>query len=82
LVETKAPDGYALLTTPIEFVVGANSWTTATDTPIEGHQRVENKKVTIPQTGGIGTVVFTVVGLSAMVFAFIALKKRQSEEEA
>ncbi|MFM0758719.1 isopeptide-forming domain-containing fimbrial protein [Streptococcus suis] len=82
LVETKAPDGYALLTTPIEFVVGANSWTTATATPIEGHQRVENKKVTIPQTGGIGTVVFTVVGLSAMVFAFIALKKRQSEEEA
>ncbi|MGU8015608.1 isopeptide-forming domain-containing fimbrial protein [Streptococcus suis] len=80
LVETKAPDGYALLTTPIEFVVGANSWTTATDTPIEGHQRVENKKVTIPQTGGIGTLIFTVVGLSAMVFAFIALKKRQSEE--
>ncbi|HEL1812460.1 TPA: isopeptide-forming domain-containing fimbrial protein [Streptococcus suis] len=82
LVETKAPDGYALLTTPIEFVVGANSWTTATDTPIEGHQRVENKKVTIPQTGGIGTVVFTVVGLSTMVFAYIAMKKRQSEEEA
>uniref|UniRef100_UPI000CF4A669 isopeptide-forming domain-containing fimbrial protein n=1 Tax=Streptococcus suis TaxID=1307 RepID=UPI000CF4A669 len=80
LVETKAPDGYALLTTPIEFVVGANSWTTATDTPIEGHQRVENKKVTIPQTGGIGTVVFTVVGLSTMVFAFIAMKKRQAEE--
>ncbi|RRR48915.1 isopeptide-forming domain-containing fimbrial protein [Streptococcus suis] len=80
LVETKAPDGYALLTTPIEFVVGANSWTTATDTPIEGHQRVENKKVTIPQTGGIGTVVFTVVGLSTMVFAYIAMKKRQSEE--
>lgn len=80
LVETKAPDGYALLTTPIEFVVGANSWTTATDTPIEGHQRVENKKVTIPQTGGIGTLVFTVVGLSAMAYAFIAMKKRQSEE--
>lgn len=80
LVETKAPDGYALLTTPIEFVVGANSWTTATDTPIEGHQRVENKKVTIPQTGGIGTVVFTVVGLSTMVFAFIAMKKRQAED--
>ncbi|HEM4071685.1 TPA: LPXTG cell wall anchor domain-containing protein, partial [Streptococcus suis] len=36
--------------------------------------------VTIPQTGGIGTLVFTVVGLSVMVFAFIAMKKRQSEE--
>ncbi|AUA19915.1 hypothetical protein CWI26_10695 [Streptococcus suis] len=80
LVETKAPDGYALLTSAVPFVVAPNSWTTATDTPIEGHQRVENKKVTIPQTGGIGTVVFTVVGLSVMVFAFIAMKKRQSEE--
>ncbi|HFI2439281.1 TPA: isopeptide-forming domain-containing fimbrial protein, partial [Streptococcus suis] len=82
LVETKAPDGYALLTSDIPFEVAAKSWTTATNTPIEGHQRVTNKKVTIPQTGGIGTVVFTVVGLSAMVFAFIAMKKRQSEEEA
>ncbi|HEM4767875.1 TPA: isopeptide-forming domain-containing fimbrial protein [Streptococcus suis] len=80
LVETKAPDGYALLTTEIPFEVGANSWTTATDTPVEGHQRVVNKKVTIPQTGGIGTIVFTVVGLSTMVFAFIAMKKRQAEE--
>ncbi|HEP1836471.1 TPA: isopeptide-forming domain-containing fimbrial protein [Streptococcus suis] len=80
LVETKAPDGYALLTSAVPFVVAPNSWTTATDTPIEGHQRVENKKVTIPQTGGIGTVVFTVVGLSTMVFAYIAMKKRQSEE--
>ncbi|MCL4935755.1 SpaH/EbpB family LPXTG-anchored major pilin [Streptococcus suis] len=80
LVETKAPDGYALSTTPITFEVKQGSWTTASDTPISEHQRVVNKKVTIPQTGGIGTLVFTVVGLSAMVFAFIAMKKRQSEE--
>ncbi|HEM4292487.1 TPA: isopeptide-forming domain-containing fimbrial protein [Streptococcus suis] len=82
LVETKAPDGYALLTSPIEFQVGPGTWTDNSETAIDGHTRVNNKKVTIPQTGGIGTVVFTVVGLSAMLFAFIALKKRQSEEEA
>ncbi|MEG3297363.1 isopeptide-forming domain-containing fimbrial protein [Streptococcus suis] len=80
LVETKAPDGYALSTTLITFEVKQGSWTTASDTPISEHQRVVNKKVTIPQTGGIGTLVFTVVGLSAMAFAFIAMKKRQSEE--
>ncbi|HFI0355072.1 TPA: isopeptide-forming domain-containing fimbrial protein [Streptococcus suis] len=80
LVETKAPDGYALLTSPIEFQVGPNTWTDDSETAIEGHTRVNNKKVTIPQTGGIGTLVFTVVGLSTMVFAFIAMKKRQSEE--
>ncbi|MBY5022540.1 isopeptide-forming domain-containing fimbrial protein [Streptococcus suis] len=82
LVETKAPDGYALLTSPIPFEVGPGTWKDTSATAIDGRARVNNKKVTIPQTGGIGTVVFTVVGLSAMVFAFIALKKRQSEEEA
>ncbi|MGU8047911.1 isopeptide-forming domain-containing fimbrial protein [Streptococcus suis] len=82
LVETKAPDGYALLTSPIEFQVGLGTWTDNSETAIDGHTRVNNKKVTIPQTGGIGTLVFTVVGLSVMVFAFIAMKKRQSEEEA
>ncbi|HFU3939881.1 TPA: isopeptide-forming domain-containing fimbrial protein [Streptococcus suis] len=80
LVETKAPDGYALLTSPINFEVGPGTWTDTSATAIDGHARVNNKKVTIPQTGGIGTLVFTVVGLSAMVFAFIAMKKRQSEE--
>ncbi|MGU8019561.1 isopeptide-forming domain-containing fimbrial protein [Streptococcus suis] len=82
LVETKAPDGYALLTSPIPFEVGPGTWKDTSATAIDEHQRVVNKKVTIPQTGGIGTLIFTVVGLSAMVFAFIAMKKRQSEEEA
>lgn len=80
LVETKAPEGYALLTSPISFEVGPTTWTDTSATAIDGHARVNNKKVTIPQTGGIGTLVFTVVGLSTMVFAFIAMKKRQSEE--
>ncbi|WP_105157177.1 isopeptide-forming domain-containing fimbrial protein [Streptococcus suis] len=80
LVETKAPDGYALLTSPIPFEVGPGTWKDTSATAIDEHQRVVNKKVTIPQTGGIGTLIFTVVGLSAMVFAFIAMKKRQSEE--
>ncbi|MBY5006705.1 isopeptide-forming domain-containing fimbrial protein [Streptococcus suis] len=80
LVETKAPDGYALLTSPISFEVGPTTWTDTSATAIDGHKRVNNKKVTIPQTGGIGTLVFTVIGLSTMVFAFIAMKKRQSEE--
>ncbi|HEM5144239.1 TPA: isopeptide-forming domain-containing fimbrial protein [Streptococcus suis] len=83
LVETKAPDGYALPSSTIPFVVNQGSWTdSAQETAIDGHTQVKNKKITIPQTGGIGTLIFTVVGLSAMVFAFIAMKKRQSEEEA
>ncbi|NQP53688.1 isopeptide-forming domain-containing fimbrial protein [Streptococcus suis] len=81
LEETKAPEGYALLSTGIEFQVQRGSWTDQREKlSIEDHTQIRNKKVTIPQTGGIGTVVFTVVGLSTMVFAFIAMKKRQAEE--
>ncbi|HEL1543054.1 TPA: LPXTG cell wall anchor domain-containing protein, partial [Streptococcus suis] len=81
LEETKAPEGYALLSTGIEFQVQQGSWNdNSAKLSIDQHTQIRNKKVTIPQTGGIGTLVFTVVGLSAMAFAFIAMKKRQSEE--
>lgn len=79
LVETKAPEGYALPSSTIEFEVGPNTWTDTT-THIDNHLQVKNKKITIPQTGGIGTLVFTVVGLSVMAFAYIAMKKRQAED--
>ncbi|HEM4680769.1 TPA: SpaH/EbpB family LPXTG-anchored major pilin [Streptococcus suis] len=81
LVETKAPEGYALPSNTISFEVSRDSWTDNTpQASIEGHMQVKNKKIIIPQTGGIGTLVFTVVGLSTMVFAFIAMKRRQAEE--
>ncbi|HFI0150732.1 TPA: SpaH/EbpB family LPXTG-anchored major pilin [Streptococcus suis] len=81
LVETKAPEGYALPSSTIPFEVGENTWKDTTpQKSIEEHTQIRNKKVTIPQTGGIGTLVFTVVGLSAMVFAYVAMKKRQAED--
>ncbi|WP_099876057.1 SpaH/EbpB family LPXTG-anchored major pilin [Streptococcus suis] len=80
LKETKAPEGYALPSDKIQFTVNRGSWGSTEEVNATNFQQVKNKKITIPQTGGIGTLVFTVVGLSAMVFAFIALKKRQAEE--
>ncbi|MGU8048156.1 pilin N-terminal domain-containing protein [Streptococcus suis] len=80
LEEIKAPQGYALPSTTVPFTVGPNSWGTTDELTETNFQQVKNKKIIIPQTGGIGTVVFTVVGLSTMVFAFIAMKKRQAEE--
>ena len=75
LVEVKAPAGYVLNTTPTSF--GVDETTGGTATPKE----VNNTKVTIPQTGGIGTVIFTVVGLGVMALALVAMKKRSASEE-
>ncbi|MFM0789726.1 pilin N-terminal domain-containing protein [Streptococcus suis] len=80
LKETKAPEGYALPSDTIQFTVNRGSWGAGEEVTTANFQQVKNKKIIIPQTGGIGTLVFTVVGLSTMVFAFIAMKKRQAEE--
>ncbi|HFI0791872.1 TPA: pilin N-terminal domain-containing protein [Streptococcus suis] len=80
LKETKAPEGYALPSSTIPFEVRQGSWGAGEEVTTNNFQQVKNKKITIPQTGGIGTLVFTVVGLSVMAFAYIAMKKRQAEE--
>lgn len=42
--------------------------------------QVRNKKVSIPQTGGMGTMIFMVAGLALMGGAFIAMRKRSAEQ--
>ncbi|MDG4526111.1 pilin N-terminal domain-containing protein [Streptococcus suis] len=80
LEEIKAPNGYALLSNAVEFEVSPTSWGDSEVLSETNFLQIRNKKVTIPQTGGIGTLVFTVVGLSVMAFAYIAMKKRQAED--
>lgn len=91
LEETKAPEGFAKLQADVEFNVGAGSYAgteqefkyekdvQAGETQHYG-QKVENKKVTIPQTGGIGTAIFAVAGIALMAGAVIAMKKNRVEE--
>ena len=43
-------------------------------------KKITNTKVSIPQTGGIGTIIFTAIGLAIMASAIIAIKKRQATE--
>lgn len=43
-------------------------------------QKVVNKNLTIPQTGGIGSLIFIVAGLAIMTVAFVAYKKSQVKE--
>lgn len=92
LQETKAPKGYALNDARYKFEIKAGSYKateggviyesddSVSDKTVGGAQRVDNRKVTIPQTGGIGTVIFTVVGIALMAGAFIAMRKRTAEE--
>lgn len=89
LLEEKAPEGFAKLSAPIKFTVGTVGQEKQTAYNInyelkatEGTKdalEVKNKKVTIPQTGGMGTVLFTVVGISLMAGAVIAMKKNREE---
>lgn len=91
LVETKAPGKYAKLEDQ-EFTVDEGTYAKhengvkyeGTENVVNGTgneaQRVDNKLVTIPQTGGIGTIIFTAIGLAIMASAIIAIKKRQATE--
>ena len=83
--EVKFPEGYAGNKAEFPFAVDANSYKdNATGYPenthdAQGNQLVKNKPLTIPQTGGIGTVIFTVVGIGLMAGAVMAMKKNREE---
>lgn len=85
LVETKQPDGYAKLTTPVDFTIaeGSTGVTELKARKLEdakGFKQIENKKVTIPQTGGIGSIIFVVAGL--MIMGLAAYKMKANKEQA
>ena len=72
LVETEAPDGYNLLTKPLELKVSATSHLDTSVIKVENNAGFE-----LPQTGGIGTTIFTMTGLILMLGAGIILVTRR-----
>ena len=96
LVELTAPVGYAKLNKPVPFTVKDGTYAgdktkevkyTVADDDSEDKkaehgygQRVDNRKLTIPQTGGIGSLIFIVAGAAIMIGAFVAYKKSQAVE--
>lgn len=86
LEELKAPNGYAKLRN-IRFVVDENSFNNgdikySDDSKTNDASRVINKKISIPQTGGIGSLIFMLIGLSLMVFAFLKYKRSLNISES
>ena len=91
LVEIEAPKGYAIPADGQKFPftvdkdsynnldIGKDAMIDSSATDTTKAQRLVNKKVTIPQTGGMGTVIFTVVGIGLMAGAVMAMKKNREE---
>ncbi len=84
--ETKAPTGYRLDGSIISAKIGPGEGSLE-NADTEGYYRLEvsNEKVgLLPVTGGIGTVIITLIGLvivaSAVYFFFIYRKKKENQE--
>lgn len=71
LVETKAPDGYRILKNPIDITINKeNSDVTLT---VDNYQ----SDWELPVTGGIGTTLFTLIGLLIMGLALFLYMRRK-----
>lgn len=75
IVETKAPAGYNLLSSPVEVTVNNASHNTAEAIKIKN-----NSGFQLPKTGGIGTYIFTFAGILIMLIAVIMAIKSKDKK--
>ncbi|HFE2331320.1 TPA: SpaA isopeptide-forming pilin-related protein, partial [Streptococcus agalactiae] len=85
LKETKAPEGYVIPDKEIEFTVSQTSYNTKpTDITVDSADATpdtikNNKRPSIPNTGGIGTAIFVAIGAAVMAFAVKGMKRRTKD---
>lgn len=89
ITELVAPEGYNLLTNPIEITISADpslsgcewdsDWGTVNGSVIEG-KVANNAGATLPETGGVGTVMFYSFGaLLTLGAALLLISKKRME---
>lgn len=82
LEETKAPDGYNLLTKDIEVEIKVTKENETVTAIIDGQATVENNSgVALPGTGGMGTTLFTILGGGVILIALFSLAKGKLKKE-
>lgn len=75
LIEIVAPDGYNLLTDPVEVVIAGDPEDVSTLTVTS--EIGNNSGTELPSTGGIGTTIFYVVGAILVIGAGVVLVTRR-----
>lgn len=78
LVETKALNNHQLLSEPVRFLVTDGSTTQTTERIVNEYNR---GGFWLPLTGGVGTILFTVVGLALVAFVLVVARRRRSEAD-
>lgn len=91
IVETDAPDGYNGVTAPIKVTVtvsadnDVNNWTISQNGNAEPDKVIDIENSTgsiLPGTGGMGTILFTVIGVAlviAVAGSFVVSRRRRAE---
>lgn len=82
LVETKAPEGYNLLTEEKVVEIKVTKENETVTAIIDGQATVENNSgVELPGVGGMGTTLFTILGGGVILIALFSLAKGKVKKE-